>query len=159
MAYGRGAALAMPIVGQFWYNLSIDPKFAKMTQAEFKRNEKIISEMNCPMRLGFSPDKYFAVMRDSTLKDSMLRTGFRGLRNIVEEMYPEEAQEEVDPSDGEGGDVTLPQEADVVTKKAAEPTDSKSKKPEVPADPKAKKPDPAVDPKAKKPEAKPQKGF
>ena len=42
MNYGRGAALALPIVGNFWYKLSIDPKFAKLTKEEFKKNEKII---------------------------------------------------------------------------------------------------------------------
>jgi penicillin-binding protein 1A len=160
MAYGSGAALALPIAGHFWYNLSIDPNFAKLTQSEFKKNEKVISEMNCPMRLPFSPDKYFAVMRDSTLKDSMLRTGFRGLRDIVEEMFPEEAQEEVDSSDGEGGSINLPEESTESTKKSPEPApETKPKKPEPANDPKAKKPDAAVDPKAKKQEAKPQKGY
>jgi penicillin-binding protein 1A len=105
MAYGRGAALAMPIVGNFWYKLSIDPKFASLTQEEFNRHEEINSKMNCPLRLGFSPDKYYAVMQDSTLKDSMMRTGFRGLRNIVEEMFPEEVVEEPAEIDGEGGEM------------------------------------------------------
>lgn len=105
MAYGRGAALAMPIVGNFWYKLSIDPKFAKLTQEEFKKNEEVISEMGCPLRLGFNPDKYFAVMGDSVLRDSMIRTGFRGLRDIVEELYPEEVVDESAPIDGESGEV------------------------------------------------------
>ncbi len=171
MAYGSGAALALPIAGHFWYNLSIDPQFAKMTQSEFKKNEKIISEMNCPMRLGFSPDKYFAVMRDSTLKDSMLRTGFRGLKDVVEEMFPEEVQEEIAPSDGESGqaeteinntqeNIKKPvQTTDPKAKKPDPTVETKGKKPETATDPKAKKPDPKVDPKAKKPDSKPQKGF
>jgi hypothetical protein len=105
MAYGSGAALAMPIVGHFWYKMSIDPKFAKLTQEQFVKNEKIISDMTCPMQLGFSPDKYYAIMKDSTLKDSMIRSGFRGLRDLVSEMFPEEAAEDIEPSDGEAGGV------------------------------------------------------
>jgi len=127
MNYGRGAALAMPIVGNFWYRLSIDPKFAKLTQEEFKRNEEIIAEMNCPLRLGFSPDKYFAVMRDSTLKDSLLRTGFRGLRDMVEEMFPEEVEEPIEEnSDGEGGTI---KDVEVLEVKKPEPPKATEVKP------------------------------
>ena len=153
MNYGRGAALAMPIVGNFWYKLSLDPKFAKLTQQEFKRNENIISEMNCPLRLGFSPDKYFAVMQDSTLKDSMMRTGFRGLRSLVEEMFPEEAAEEeiLENTEGEGGDIIIENEKVVEPKKVelAKPAETKvqekKKNEEVkkkPEDPKDKPKDP-----------------
>ncbi|MBK8886720.1 MAG: hypothetical protein IPN46_09260 [Saprospiraceae bacterium] len=43
-------------------------------------------------------------MKDSTLKDSLLRTGFSGLREMVEEMFPEEVEEPIEEnSDGEGG--------------------------------------------------------
>ena len=150
MNLGSGAALALPIAGHFWYKLSIDPKFAKITQEEFVKNEAIISEMNCPLRLGFSPDKYYAVMRDSTLKDSLLRTGFRGLRDMVEEMFPEEQEEELqNDTDGEGGSMEVVEETE---EKKPEP-----KKPELPK---------AIDSKPqekKKPEEKPKdppkKGF
>jgi penicillin-binding protein 1A len=97
MDYGSGAALALPIVGNFWYQVSIDTKSAKLTQQEFKKNEKIISEMSCPLKLGFSPDKYLAIMQDSTLKDSMMRTGFKGLKGLVDEMFPEENPEQLEP--------------------------------------------------------------
>jgi penicillin-binding protein 1A len=133
MDYGRGAALALPIVGNFWYKLSIDPKSAKLTQKTFKRNEKIISEMSCPLRLGYSPDKYFAVMQDSTLRDSMLRTGFRGLRNIIDEMFPEEGEEEtLDPTlEGEiidsGSESVKGNELDKKDPKAILPNDPKTK--------------------------------
>jgi penicillin-binding protein 1A len=140
MNYGRGAALALPIVGHFWYKLSIDPKFAKLTQEEFKKNEKIIAEMNCPLRLGFSPDKYYAVMKDSTLKDSLLRTGFSGLREMVEEMFPEEVEEPIEEnSDGEGGiieDIEVPEVKKPEPPKTSEvkPIDKK-KQEEKPKDP------------------------
>jgi len=132
--------LALPIVGNFWYKLSIDPKFAKLTQEEFKKNEKIIAEMNCPLRLGFSPDKYYAVMKDSTLKDSLLRTGFSGLREMVEEMFPEEVEEPIEEnSDGEGGiieDIEVPEVKKPEPPKASEvkPVDKK-KQEEKPKDP------------------------
>lgn len=150
MNLGSGAALALPIAGYFWYKLSIDPKFAKITQEEFVKNEAIISEMNCPLRLGFSPDKYYAVMRDSTLKDSLLRTGFRGLKDIVEEMFPEEQEEELqNDTDGEGGSLEVVEE-----------TEEKKPEPKKPEPPKAMDPKPQE---KKKPEEKPKdppkKGF
>jgi hypothetical protein len=168
MDYGRGAALALPIVGNFWYQVSIDPKSAQMTQKEFKKNEKIIAEMGCPLRLGFSPDKYFAVMRDSTLKDSMMRTGFRGLRGIVEEMFPEEVEQEEDPllegelPGGEGGGDENKEKKEAKTSPAAI-VDPKSKDGKTAVDPKAKPTDPKAkpaEPKAKEtkpidPKAKP----
>jgi penicillin-binding protein 1A len=90
MTYGSGTALALPVAGHFWYKVSIDPKLAAITQEQFPRNEKIIKEMTCPLKLWFSPDKYYAVMGDSTLKDSLLRTGFSNLNLMVEEMFPED---------------------------------------------------------------------
>jgi len=127
MNYGSGAALALPIVGNFWYKLSIDPKFAKLTQEQFVKNEKIISDMNCPMQLGFSPDKYYEVMKDSTLKDSMLRTGFSGLKGIVAELFPEEVTEDVAPVDGEAGGVI--EDPNVILDKKPEPTKAVEQKP------------------------------
>lgn len=43
------------------------------------------------MILGFSPDKYYTVMQDSMLRDSMLRTGFRDLKYVVADMFPEDS--------------------------------------------------------------------
>lgn len=139
MAYGRGAALAMPIVGNFWYKLSIDPKFASLTQEEFVKNEKIISEMGCPLRLGFNPDKYFAVMGDSILRDSMIRTGFKGLKDIVEELYPDEVVDESAPVDGESGELLI-ETPESVTKKPADPPvgEAKSTEKKKPEEPKEK---------------------
>jgi penicillin-binding protein 1A len=154
MAYGRGAALAMPIVGNFWYKLSIDPKFASLTQEEFVKNEKVISEMGCPLRLGFNPDKYFAVMGDSILRDSMIRTGFRGLRDIVEELYPEEVVDESAPVDGESGEV-LSENPETMIKKPNETPSGDNK----PSD--KKKPDDSkkkVDDSKEKPKDPPKKG-
>lgn len=94
MVYGQGAALALPIVGHFWYNMSIDANFAKMTQKQFKRDEKVIAEMNCPLRIDFSPQLYYDIMRDSMIRDSMIRTGFKGLQDIAEEMFPESFYDE-----------------------------------------------------------------
>ncbi|MBK8886742.1 MAG: hypothetical protein IPN46_09390 [Saprospiraceae bacterium] len=114
MNYGRGAALALPIVGNFWYKLSIDPKFAKLTQEEFKKKEKIIAEMNCLLLIRFFLLINIMCCNERlTLKDSLLRTGFSGLREMVEEMFPEEVEEPIEEnSDGEGGiieDIELPE--------------------------------------------------
>ncbi len=102
MAYGSGAKLALPIVGQFWYNLSIDKDFAPITKKKFKVDEKINADMVCPLRIGFSPEIYYSIMQDSTLKDSLVKTGFRSLKEVAMELFPEAFEEELENTDGEG---------------------------------------------------------
>ena len=105
MLYGSGAALALPIAGHFWYQLSIDPKFAALTQQQFVKNEKILKEMACPLKLGFSPDKYYEVMKDSVLRDSMLRTGFRDLNLVIGDKFPEDSLKIQDDAEALEGDI------------------------------------------------------
>ncbi|MBK8517368.1 MAG: transglycosylase domain-containing protein [Saprospiraceae bacterium] len=101
MGLGSGSAMALPIVGNFWYSLSIDPKSAKITQEKFPVNEQVNAKFGCPFRIGVSPDTLNMLMQDSTLRDSLTRNGFRNLRQIVNDIYGI-PQEDVPTVDGEG---------------------------------------------------------
>ena len=101
MGLGSGAAMALPIVGNFWYSLSIDPKSAKLTQEKFTVNEDVNAKVACPFRIGISPDTLNMLMQDSTIRDSMRRSGFKNLRQMVNDVYGY-PQEEVPALNGEG---------------------------------------------------------
>lgn len=103
MLYGSGTAMALPIVGHFWYQVSIDPELAEITKLTFRKDEKIIREMACPLYLGFSLDKYYTIMQDSTLKDSLLRSGFKDLREVVSTLFPEDSTSVNTPEGEEPG--------------------------------------------------------
>lgn len=129
MTYGSGAALALPIAGHFWYQLSIDPAFASLTKEQFPRNEKINKEMVCPLNLWFSPDKYYEIMKDSTIRDSMIRTGFKNLRMVMDSLYPPDTLKTELGADGLEeaiksaiGDATLPEKKKKDEAKAPEKT-------------------------------------
>ncbi len=152
MTYGSGAKLALPIVGQFWYSLSIDKAFAPITQKKFKSIPKINEEMICPLRIGFSPDMYYEIMRDSTVKDSLIRTGFRSLKEIAIERYPEAFEEELEALDGEGNPILdekahIPKDEGLKQKAVEQLTDEKVKD-------KPKKEDKNKDPDKTKPDKK-----
>ncbi|MGB4959076.1 MAG: transglycosylase domain-containing protein [Saprospiraceae bacterium] len=87
MDLGRGAAMALPIVGNFWYALSIDTKSAAITQQKFVVNETVNAKFGCPFRIGISPDTLNILMQDTLLADSLRRSGFKNLRQIVNERY------------------------------------------------------------------------
>lgn len=100
MNLGSGSAMALPVAGYFWYKLATDKKFASLTQKKFVRNEKVLNDMTCPLKLEFEPSQYYNVMQDSILRDSMLRNGFRGLNDIMQELFGQE-EEEDNPDDTE----------------------------------------------------------
>lgn len=87
MNLGSGAAMALPIVGNFWYSVSIDPKSAKITQEKFTVNEKVNSLVACPFRIPTSLDTFNLLMQDTLLKDSLLRSGFKNMRQIVNDKF------------------------------------------------------------------------
>jgi penicillin-binding protein 1A len=101
MNLGSGSAMALPVAGHFWYKLATDKKFASLTQKKFVRNEKVHSDMTCPLKLEFEPSQYYAVMKDSILRDSMMRNGFNGLNDIMQELFGE--KEEDNPEETENG--------------------------------------------------------
>lgn len=161
MNYGRGAALALPIVGNFWYQVSIDPKFAKMTQTEFRRNESVNAKTACPLRMGISPDTFNLLMSDTLLKDSLIRTGFRNMKQMVLDKfgYPEPEIEGMGELEGEipEGDPTEEEvKKSLEVKKPAEPHKPDAvKQPETKPQEK-KKGDPPKQDAAKVPETKTQ---
>lgn len=156
MNYGRGAALALPIVGNFWYQVSIDPKFAKMTQTEFKRNEAVNAKTACPLRMGISPDTFNLLMSDTLLKDSLIRTGFRNMRQMVLDKfgYPEPEIEGMGEMEG-----VLPEE-DMTEEEIKKTTENKKSadtpKPEAVKQPDTKPQDKKKPEAGKQPETKPQ---
>ncbi len=147
MAYGSGAKLALPIVGQFWYSLSIDKEFAAITQKKFRVNQKINEDMNCPLRIGFSPSMYYTIMKDSLLKDSLVRIGFRGLKEVAMAMFPEAFEEELEATDGEGNIIPSDEgenHSDEASKhKAIEHKTEEKDKDKIKKEEKAKEPDKA----------------
>lgn len=150
MSYGRGAALALPIVGNFWYQLSIDPKFAKLTQTEFRKNESVNSRTACPLRMGISPDTFNLLMSDTLLKDSLIRTGFRNMRQMVLDKfgYPEPEVEGMGEMEGVVPEDIENQEENKKTpeKKPVEPVKNETGKSPDTKNPEKKKPDDKKDP-------------
>jgi len=101
MSLGRGAAMALPIVGNFWYSLSIDPKSAQITQNKFSFSQKVSSATACPFRIGISPDTLYLLMQDTVWRDSITRSGYKNLKKLVEDVYGTSV-EDVPEGDGEG---------------------------------------------------------
>ncbi|MBK9734905.1 MAG: transglycosylase domain-containing protein [Saprospiraceae bacterium] len=102
MGLGSGAAMALPIVGNFWYSLAIDSKHAKITQEKFEENEEVNAKVACPFRIGISPDTFNLLMADTLLRDSLVRSGFKNMRDIVREKfgYPDLIEPEGGEPDG-----------------------------------------------------------
>jgi penicillin-binding protein 1A len=155
MALGSGAAMALPIVGNFWYALSIDPKSAKITQEKFRINESVNSKVSCPFRIPIPPDTLDILMQDSLIRDTLIKSGFKNLREIVREKfgYPESNDPEGGEPDGTETDIIEKDQKDVKhptpkpadnkkqeTLKATDPKTQDKKKPDIP---KEKSKDPA----------------
>lgn len=96
MDLGQGSALALPIVGGFWYKLLRDKKFSKIALAKFKVNEKANSATGCPMRIGINPNELYEMMQDSTLADEIRLRGYRNLKELRDEVYGTEDGEVFD---------------------------------------------------------------
>lgn len=105
MNLGSGTAMALPIVGNFWYSVAIDAKSAKITQEKFVFDPKVNDLVACPFRIGISPDTFNLLMQDTLYKDSLVRSGFKNMKDIVREKfgYPTEEPEggELDNLEGE----------------------------------------------------------
>jgi penicillin-binding protein 1A len=96
MDLGQGSAMALPIVGGFWYKLLRDRKFTKIALAKFKVNEKANSATGCPMRIGINPNELYEMMQDSTLADEIRSRGYRNLKELRDEVYGTEDGEVFD---------------------------------------------------------------
>ncbi|MBK8701027.1 MAG: transglycosylase domain-containing protein [Saprospiraceae bacterium] len=87
MDLGQGSAMALPIVGEFWKQVRNDKKWRKLTDTRFEENETAKSMIGCPFRIYISPDTLEMLMQDSTVRDSILKNGYRGLDEIVKQRY------------------------------------------------------------------------
>ncbi len=123
MGLGSGAAMALPIVGNFWYSVSIDPKSAKITQERFPVNEAINSKVSCPFKIPITPDTLNILMQDSLIRDTLLKSGFKNLREIVREKFGY-----AEPTDPEGGEPSgIEGEGENVPNPENKPQESKPK--------------------------------
>ncbi|MCB0659610.1 MAG: transglycosylase domain-containing protein [Saprospiraceae bacterium] len=111
MNLGSGAAMALPIVGNFWYSLAIDKNFAKLTQDKFPVNESVNEKVLCPFRIGISPDTLNMLMQDTIWRDSLTRSGFKNLRQIVTDVYG--YPDVIEPEGGES-DAANPEEMEEI---------------------------------------------
>jgi hypothetical protein len=103
MNQGQGSAMALPIVGEFWKQIRADNKLKKLTDTRFEMEDTIRSFFNCPLRIPIHPDSLAVLMQDSTLRDSIVKNGFRGISDMLKERFgtPGEGTEEFLDENGE----------------------------------------------------------
>ncbi|HRG67005.1 MAG TPA: hypothetical protein PLV12_14400, partial [Saprospiraceae bacterium] len=87
MNQGQGSAMALPVVGEFWYQIRNDKKLKKLTDTRFEMEDTIRTFFNCPLRIPISPDSLSIIMQDSTLRDSIVKNGYRNLKDILNQRY------------------------------------------------------------------------
>ncbi len=108
MNLGQGSAMALPIAAEFWKGVRNDNHFKKITDTKFKENAVAINQVGCPFRLYINPDTLNILMQDSTLKDSIVKNGYRGLKELVKAKFgaaavtssDEEVDEDEESSEG-----------------------------------------------------------
>ena len=87
MGLGSGAAMALPIVGNFWYSVATTTSTAKITQEKFEFSEEVNAKVSCPFRIPMSPDTFNILMQDTLLRDSLVRSGFRTLKDVAADKF------------------------------------------------------------------------
>jgi penicillin-binding protein 1A len=87
MALGSGSATALPIVGNFWYNLVLDDELTTITKSRFTYDQAAASLTSCPMRIDIAPDTLQMLLQDSTVRDSILSGGYKNLRQITNDRF------------------------------------------------------------------------
>lgn len=86
MAQGQGSAMALPIVGGFWNKIAGDKKLSKLLLERFPTPKpEVLNLLGCQPWISISPDSFQGLMqevgRDSTLRDSILRSFTRRLKS------------------------------------------------------------------------------
>lgn len=104
LAQGSGAAMALPIVGNFWYKILRDKKLSKIALEKFKKNEYAANQTGCPSRIGIHPDSLQIMMSDSVMADEIRSNGYKGLREMAEGYFGTEVSGEDAEGGGESGD-------------------------------------------------------
>ncbi|HMP29922.1 MAG TPA: hypothetical protein PKD85_09990, partial [Saprospiraceae bacterium] len=105
MDLGQGGAMALPIVGDFWYKLLKDKKYNKIALAKFTNNEYANNKTSCPIRVGIDPNDLNIMMQDSNYAKYIRENGYRNLLEIAKEFFGEEygeKQKVVEDPDEEG---------------------------------------------------------
>jgi penicillin-binding protein 1A len=109
MDLGQGGALALPIVGNFWYKLYRDKKFNKIALAKFENNEYANNKTSCPTRIGINPDDLYTMMQDTNFAKYIKENGHRNLRELAKEFFGEDygekpkTEEEIEVEEEEEG--------------------------------------------------------
>jgi penicillin-binding protein 1A len=112
MDLGQGGAMALPVVGNFWYKLSRDKKYSKLALAKFKINEYANNKTSCASRIGINPDDLQTMMQDTNYARYIKENGYQGLKELAKEFFGEEYGEkntedesevESEEEGGEGG--------------------------------------------------------
>lgn len=104
MDLGRGAAMALPIVGGFWYKLLRDKKYTKLALAKFPENVKAANATGCPFRIGINPNDLFLMMQDTTMAQIIRENRYRGLKEMANEYFGTE-QYQIDGENIGGGEM------------------------------------------------------
>ena len=68
--------MALPIVGEFWKQIRADGKL-KNDRHRFEMEDTIRTFFNCPLRIPYHPDSLAVLMQDSSIRDSIMKNGFR----------------------------------------------------------------------------------
>lgn len=87
MGLGQGSSMALPIVGEFWKQIRASKHFKKYTDTKFEENEKAINLVGCPFRIYIHPDTLDLLMQDTFMRDSIIRNGYRGLKEIAQDKF------------------------------------------------------------------------
>lgn len=72
MYLGQGSAMALPIVSDFWFRMSKNPKLSKLLFEKFPDPKPEVQNMlGCIPWIGMQPDSFLVLMQDSTFRDSI----------------------------------------------------------------------------------------
>lgn len=104
MSLGSGSAMALPIVGQFWYKLLRDKTLKKVALEKFQKNEYANNMTGCPLRIGIHPDTLQMMMEDTLMAEAIRADGYKDLRLKAEEYFGTEISGDEEPGGGEEGE-------------------------------------------------------
>lgn len=99
MSLGQGSSMALPIVGNFWWKMANDKKFANMVLTKFTRPKGVDGHFGCPSFIGGRGDtSKIASMGLDTINPEYAQR----MRDRILAMFPEDAPV-AEEGVGEGG--------------------------------------------------------
>jgi penicillin-binding protein 1A len=73
MSLGQGSAMALPIVSDFWFRMSKNPKLSKLLYEKFPEfKPEVLNQLGCINWIGIKPDSFLGLMQDSVFRDSIM---------------------------------------------------------------------------------------